>query len=124
MGNNKNKIELVKQEDTVIEQNREFIPDKYVASILMQGRKNMANIFDNWGFKRFEFVHPRNGYKVDFLAKGNIVVMIDYHGSNTLVVEVLNKEEREWFMESVEEHLGKEEVERLKEKGDVENGKE
>lgn len=124
MGNNKNGIELVKSEDIVMEQNGEFIPGKHVVSVLMRGRKNMVNMFDNLGFKGFEFVHPRNGYMVNFFAKGDIVVMIDYHGSNTLVIEVLNEEEREWFMESVEEQLGKEEAEKLKEKGDIEHGKE
>lgn len=123
MGKSKNGIELVKSEDVVVEHSGEFSPDKHVESVLMRGRRNMKNMFDNLGFKGFEFVHPRNGYEVDFFVKGNMVVMIDYHGSNTLVVEVLNEEEREWFMESVEEHLGKEEVEKLKEKGDVENGK-
>lgn len=114
MDKNENKMELVKLEDVVVEQKGEFKPDNHVANILMRGRKNMVNMFDNLGFRGFEFVHPRYGYKVNFFAKGEIVAMIDYHGSNTMIVEILNEEEREWFMESVEEHLGLEEVEKLK----------
>ena len=124
MGNNEDKIKLVKPEDTIVEQKGEFKPDNHVVNILTRGRKSMANMLDNLGFKGFEFVHPRYGYNVNFFAKGDVVMMIDYHGSNTLVIEVLNKEEREWFMESVEEHLGQEEVEKLKEKGDAKHGKE
>lgn len=114
MGKNDNKMELVKLEDVIVEKNGEFKPDNSMASVLMRGRKSMANMFDNLGFRGFEFVHPRFGHKVIFFVKGDMVVMIDYHGANTLVVEVLNEEEREWFMESVEEHLGLEEIEKLK----------
>lgn len=129
MGIKENKIELVKSEDVVQEQKAEFKPGSHVTNILMRGRKNMANMFDNLGFKGFEFVHPRHGYMVNFFVKGDVVAMIDYHGSNSLVVEILNEEEREWFMESVGEHLGSEEVKmlrnmgKLKEKGDIEHGK-
>jgi hypothetical protein len=109
-----NKIELVRLEDVIVEKNGGFKPDNHLVSVLVRGRKNMANMFDSLGFRGFEFVHPRYGYNVNFFVKGGMAVMIDYHGSNTLVVEVLNEEEREWFMESVEEHLGLEEVEKLK----------
>lgn len=118
MGNKKDEMKLVRPEDVVVEQRGEFMPDNHVVNILMRGHKNMVNMFDNLGFKGFEFVHPRYGYKVHFFAKENIVAMIDYHGSNTLNVEILNEDERDWFMESVEEYLGPDEANKLKEKGD------
>jgi hypothetical protein len=116
MENSQKKVELVKAEDTLIEKKSEFKPDDHIVNILIHGRKNMINMFDNFGFKGFEFVHPRYGYNVNFFVKGDIVMMIDYHGSNALVVEVLNEEERDWFMESIVEHLGQEEADKLKEK--------
>lgn len=116
MGKIENKMELVRLEDVIVEKTGEVKPDNRVVSVLARGSKSMANMFDSLGFRGFEFVHPRYGYKVNFFVKGDIVVMIDYHGSNILVVEVLNEEEREWFMESVEEHLGLEELEKLKQK--------
>ncbi len=116
-------VELVRPEDVVIEQKSEFKPAQHLVDILMRGRRNMINMFDNLGFKGFNFVHPRYGYNVDFFAKKDIVVMIDYHGSNVMSVEILNEEEKEWFIESVEEHLGSEDAEFLTGKGDGKHGK-
>lgn len=123
MGIDRDNIKLVRSEDVIVEQKGEFMPDDHVVNILMRGHKNMLNMFDNLGFKGFEFVHPRHGYKVHFFAKENIVAMIDYHGSNTLNIEILNKEERDWFFESVEEYLGPDEADKLRAKGDVKHEK-
>ena len=115
-------MELIKTEDVAIEKEStenglhisEFKLEDQVAAILIRGRRSIVNMFDNLGFKGFEFVHPKYGHKVNFFLKGDMVFMIDYHGLSSLVIEVLNKEEREWFMESVEEHLGSEEMKNLK----------
>ncbi len=118
-------IKLVDKEDVAVEKETienglhiiEFKPDDHVANILMRGHRNMANMFDNLGFKGFEFVHPRYGHKVNFFAKGDIVMMIDYHGLSTMVIEVMNEEETEWFMETIGEQLGPEELKNIKELG-------
>lgn len=113
-------MDLVKIEDVVIEQNvmeqkGEFRPNDHIVDMIKQSRDHVEHMFNDMGFKGFVFVHHRYGHNVHYFAKTDVVIMIDCHGLNTLSVEVLNEEEREWFMESIEEHLGQEELEQLKE---------
>ena len=105
------KLELVKEEDVLVEQKKsEFEPQDYMINLLKSNRDNIAQKLKDMGFKRFLFIHPKYGYKVDYFVNPDMVIMIDYHNTNIMTVEVLNKEEKEWILESIEEQLGKEEL--------------
>lgn len=106
-------MELVKQEDVLTEQKNEFRPHDHIIDMLICVCDHMEEFLKGMGFKKFVFVHYKYGHDVNYFVKEDAVIMVDYHNSNTLIVDVLNKEEREWFVESVGRCLEPEETEHL-----------
>lgn len=45
------------------------------------------------GFKRHVLVHPTKDYDVEYFVKGPNVIMVDYHGTNSVNIEILGRKE-------------------------------
>ncbi len=50
------------------------------------------------GFKRHILVHPTKDYDVEYFVKGPNVIMVDYHGTNFVNIEVLGRKEADMIM--------------------------
>lgn len=61
---------------------------------------------DVQGYRSYIAEHPVHGYEVTYYIKGITVIMVDYHGTNALTVQVLGKKETEWFINNVKGAFG------------------
>jgi hypothetical protein len=61
---------------------------------------------DVQGYKSYTAGHPVNDYEVIYYVKGITVIMVDYHGTNTLTVQVLGRKDTEWFINNVKDAFG------------------
>lgn len=50
------------------------------------------------GFKRHILVHPIKDYDVEYFVKGPNVIMVDYHGTNSVKIEVLGRKESDMII--------------------------
>jgi hypothetical protein len=50
------------------------------------------------GFKKHILVHPTKDYDVEYFIKGPNVIMADYHGTNSLSIEVLGRKEADMII--------------------------
>lgn len=50
------------------------------------------------GFKRHVLVHPTKDYDVEYFVKGPNVIMVDYHGTNSVKIEVLGRKETDMII--------------------------
>lgn len=50
------------------------------------------------GFKKHVLVHPTKDYDVEYFVKGSDVIMADYHGTNSLNIEVLERKEADMII--------------------------
>lgn len=50
------------------------------------------------GFKKHVLVHPTKDYDVEYFIKGPNVIMVDYHGTNSLNIEVLGRKEADMII--------------------------
>lgn len=50
------------------------------------------------GFKRHTLMHPTNDYEVDYFIKGPHVIMVDYHGTNSVKIETLGRKEADMII--------------------------
>jgi hypothetical protein len=50
------------------------------------------------GFKRHALMHPTNDYEVEYFIKGPNVIMVDYHGTNSLKIEALRRNEADMII--------------------------
>lgn len=50
------------------------------------------------GFKRHILVHPTMDYDVEYFVKGPNVIMVDYHETNSMNIEVLGRKEADMII--------------------------
>lgn len=50
------------------------------------------------GFKKHVLVHPTKDYDVEYFIKGPNVIMVDYHGTNSLNIEVVGRKEADMII--------------------------
>ena len=50
------------------------------------------------GFKKHILVHPTKDYDVEYFVKGPNVIMVDFHGTNSLNIEVLGRNEADMII--------------------------
>lgn len=50
------------------------------------------------GFKRHAHIHLTKDYEVEYFIKGPNVIMADYHGTNSVKIEVLGRKEADMII--------------------------
>ncbi len=65
---------------------------------------------DVQGYRSYTAGHPKADYEVTYYVKGITVIMVDYHGTNTMTLQVLGRKETEWFINNVREAFGVQEL--------------
>ena len=53
------------------------------------------------GFKNHALLHPRNDYEVAYFVKGPNVIMVDYHGTNSVKIEILGRNDAEAVINTI-----------------------
>lgn len=102
--------ELAKEEETTIKEESESQLREDLKEVLEDIHDLALGGIDVHGFKSYAYVHPNQDYEVTYFVKGTDVIMVDYHGTNTLNVEVLGKKEAGVFLDTIKEAFGIEEL--------------
>jgi hypothetical protein len=76
-----------------IEQKCDFRVSKGLTVVLEDVLDLTTGGMEMHGFKRHVHIHPRKGYEVEYFVKGSDVILADYHGTNSLKIEVLGRNE-------------------------------
>lgn len=80
--------------DTVAEeQTDDFQVSKGITEVLEDILDLTTGGMEMHGFKRHIHVHPKRGYEVEYFVKGPNVILADYHGTNSVKIEVLGRNE-------------------------------
>lgn len=53
------------------------------------------------GYKRHIFAHPTENYDIAYFIKGRDVIMVDYHDTNTVKIEVLRRKDAEVVIDTI-----------------------
>lgn len=54
------------------------------------------------GFERHVLVHPTKDYDVEYFVKRPDVIMVDYHGTNSVKIEVLGRNEADMIISELD----------------------
>lgn len=99
---------IVGNKETAIENKaiKEFEVNEELKELFSDIHSLAIGGMDVQGYRSYTAEHPIHGYEVTYYIKGITVIMVDYHGTNTLTVQVLGRKETEWFINNVKDAFG------------------
>lgn len=89
---------------------KEFKVNKELKEVLSDIRELAVGAMDVHGLKSYTLSYPGRDYEAAYFIKGKDVVMIDYHNTNTVKVEVLERKEADIIIGFIKEAFGEQEL--------------
>lgn len=91
--------ETIPKEEIIVEEDKsEFQVSNGLKVVLEDVFDLTTGGMEMHGFKRHILVHPTRDYDVEYFIKGPNVIMVDYHGTNFLNIEVLGRKEADMII--------------------------
>ncbi len=92
----------IPKEEIIMEEERsEFRVNNGVKVVLEDVLDLTTGGMEMHGFKRHVLVHPTKDYDVEYFIKGPYVIMVDYHGTNSLNIEALGRNEADMIIDEL-----------------------
>jgi hypothetical protein len=89
----------IPKEETIVEEEKgEFQVNNGLKVVLEDVLDLTTGGMEMHGFKRHVLIHPINDYDIEYFVKGSNVIMADYHGTNSLKIEVLGRREADMIL--------------------------
>lgn len=89
---------IPREEIIAEEEKSEFQVSNGVKTVLEDCLDLTTGGMEMHGFKRHTLMHPTKDYEVEYFIKGPNVIMADYHGTNSLNIEVLGRNEADMII--------------------------
>lgn len=91
--------ETIPKEEIIVEEDKsEFQVSNGLKVVLEDVFDLTTGGMEMHGFKKYVLVHPTKDYDVEYFIKGPNVIMVDYHGTNFLNIEVLGRKEADMII--------------------------
>ena len=92
---------IPKEEVIVEEEINDFKVSKSLTGILEDVFDLTTGGMEMHGFKNHALMHPEKDYEVAYFVKGPNVIMVDYHGTNSVNIEVLGRNEADMIINTI-----------------------
>lgn len=102
-------VQVVEPTESVILFNEHRVKS-VIAEMLTSVYGTIAQLLETDGYKSYIAEHDRYGREVVYYVKGNVVIVVDYHETNTLIIDVLPEEEAADFIQAVKKEFGESEL--------------
>ena len=95
----------IPKEEVILEEEKEEINDFQVSKKLTEVLEDVFDLttggMEMHGFKNHALMHPTEDYDVAYFVKGPNVIMVDYHGANSVKIEVLGRKEADLVINTI-----------------------
>lgn len=89
---------ILKEEAIVEEETNDFQVSNGLKTILEDVLDLTTGGIEMHGYKRHILVHPTKDYDVEYFVKGSNVIMVDYHGTNSVNIQILGRKETDMII--------------------------
>lgn len=91
------KEEVIEEEEEI----NDFQVSKSLTTVLEDVFDLTTGGMEMHGFKNHALMHPTKDYEVAYFVKGPNVIMVDYHGTNSMKIKVLGRTEADLVINAI-----------------------